>query len=198
MDRGGSHVTWDDLIARAEESSRRLASQLLSRSGAVSRWEQTDDVLQESLLRLYQALQTTWIESPLHFYRLAALQIRRVLVDFARKYRGAHGLATHHGTGDAARRSLEHCRSGDHRGAMGPFEWSEFHRIVSELPDRHRELFDLLWYGELPTSEAAELLGVSRRTLQRRWRSARLAFCRRWDAEVGSGRWLDSFSESVE
>ncbi len=191
-------VSYAEMMARAEDSLRRLASQLLARSAAVSRWEQTDDVLQESLLRLYQALQATRIESPLHFYRLSALQIRRVLIDFARRYRGPYGLASNHGTGDVSRWSLEQCRADEHDGELTLAEWSEFHRIVNELPQQEREVFDLLWYAELSTREAAEVLGVGLRTVQRRWRRARLLFCRRWQAEVECSRWLDGCVDEID
>ncbi len=191
-------VSYAEMMARAEDSLRRLASQLLARSTAVSRWEQTDDVMQESLMRLHQALRTTRIESSLHFYRLSARQIRHVLIDFARKYRGPYGLASNYGTGEAARWSVEQCRADEHDGELTLEEWSEFHRIVNELPRREREIFDLLWYAGLSTSEASEVLGVGLRTVQRRWRRARLLFCRRWEAEVECGRRLDGCVDQTD
>ena len=42
------------------------------------------------------------------------------------------------------------------------------------MPTEHRELFDLLYYSGLSQEEAAEVLGVSERTVKRRWRSAKL------------------------
>jgi hypothetical protein len=71
----------------------------------VSRYEQTDDVLQQALIRLYKALQKTSVESPQHLLRLAAVQVRRELIDMARHYGGPHGAgANHHtdGNGKAA------------------------------------------------------------------------------------------------
>jgi RNA polymerase sigma factor (sigma-70 family) len=53
-------------------------------------------------------------------------------------------------------------------------QWGEFHKQVEALPPEEREVFNLLWYHEVPQSEAAALLNVSERTLQRRWQSARL------------------------
>lgn len=184
----------DEIYARIEGRMRCLASQLLARSVAVSRWEQTDDILQESLIRVFRALETTDVQSPLHLYRLAAQQVRRVLIDLSRKYRGPHGLATHYRTGTHVRQLVELMAAEDTQTRMGVTEWSEFHRIVSELPVRHREAFDLMWYAGLTTREAAGVLGVSQREVQRRWREARLLFCRRWDAEVEGGHWLDGFA----
>jgi RNA polymerase sigma factor (sigma-70 family) len=52
--------------------------------------------------------------------------------------------------------------------------WAEFHRQVELLPEEEREITSLLWYHGLSQAEAAEMLGISERTLQRRWQSARL------------------------
>ncbi len=47
-------------------------------------------------------------------------------------------------------------------------------RTTERLPAEEREVFDLLWYQELSQAEAAALLGVSERTIKRRWQSARI------------------------
>src|SRR5436190_1055282 len=52
--------------------------------------------------------------------------------------------------------------------------WTEFHRQVEALPEEEREVFDLLWYQGLKQEEAAEIVGVTTRTIKSRWRSARL------------------------
>ncbi len=57
-------------------------------------------------------------------------------------------------------------------------EWSEFHEWVDSLPDDEREVFDLLWYQQLTQEQAAEVLGVTTRTIRRRWQDARLKLCK--------------------
>jgi RNA polymerase sigma factor (sigma-70 family) len=52
--------------------------------------------------------------------------------------------------------------------------WTEFHAQVERLPDKEREVFDLLWYQELTQAEAAALLGVDVRTVKYRWQAARV------------------------
>jgi RNA polymerase sigma-70 factor (ECF subfamily) len=47
-------------------------------------------------------------------------------------------------------------------------------RQVAALPDELREVFDLIWYQGLSRAEAAEVIGISERTLMRRWQEARL------------------------
>lgn len=42
--------------------------------------------------------------------------------------------------------------------------WARFHHAMAELPDREREVVNLLWYQGLTQKEAAIALGVSDRT----------------------------------
>jgi RNA polymerase sigma-70 factor (ECF subfamily) len=53
-------------------------------------------------------------------------------------------------------------------------EWTDFHETVQLLPQAEREVFDLLWYEGLTQAEAAQVLGVTDRTVKNRWRSAKL------------------------
>ena len=42
------------------------------------------------------------------------------------------------------------------------------------LPESERQVMDLLWYRGLTHAQAAEALGVTTKTVQRRWASARI------------------------
>jgi RNA polymerase sigma-70 factor (ECF subfamily) len=48
-------------------------------------------------------------------------------------------------------------------------QWTELHQQINAMPDEERELVDLLFYQGLTQAEAAEVLNVSVRTIQRRW-----------------------------
>ena len=52
--------------------------------------------------------------------------------------------------------------------------WTDFHEAIERLSEDERQMFDLLWYQELSQPAAAEILGVSERTIQRRWQLARI------------------------
>jgi RNA polymerase sigma factor (sigma-70 family) len=175
--RDGDAPARDALIAAASARLERLTRKMLGGFPEVKRWEQTDDVLQNALMRLHRALGSVCPESSLHFYRLAAEQIRRELIDLARRYRGAHGLGANHAS-----------VGGGESGSMGPAspagstlepgalaEWTEFHDRIATLPEEERQVVDLLFYQGLSQAEAAGLLGVTDRTVKRRWQSARLA-----------------------
>jgi len=144
----------------------------------VGRWEQTDDVLQQAMLRLHQALEEVKLESGRHFYNLAAIQIRRELIDLARHYYGPLGQGTKHETeqlGDNSEHHLplKHDQPDWSAEPSSLAEWADLHCQVEALPSEEREVVELLWYQGFTQEEAAEVLEVSDRTVRRRWVSAR-------------------------
>ncbi|MBL9124304.1 MAG: sigma-70 family RNA polymerase sigma factor, partial [Planctomycetaceae bacterium] len=50
----------------------------------------------------------------------------------------------------------------------------QLYEAIAKLPDDEREVVDLVWLHELSQAEAATLLGITLRTVGRRWRRARL------------------------
>jgi RNA polymerase sigma-70 factor (ECF subfamily) len=144
----------------------------------VKRWEATDDVVQNSLMRLYRTLADVQPASAVDFYRLAATNIRRELLDLAKHYYGPQGLganyATVEGNADQKPGLAERlgATSGEDDGRLEA--WAKFHEQVEQLADADKEVFDLLWYQQLSQGEAAQLLNISERTVKRRWASARL------------------------
>jgi RNA polymerase sigma-70 factor (ECF subfamily) len=173
--RAGDASARDELIRHAYGRLQRLTRKLLRAYPGVRRWDQTDDVLQNSLLRLLRALNDVRPSSPREFFALTAQQIRRELLDLARRYYGPHGLGANHATrpDDAAGPPPHERADGTHEPASLAV-WREFHERVRELPPEELEVVDLLYYQELTQAEAAALLGVTVRTVQRRWQSALL------------------------
>jgi RNA polymerase sigma-70 factor (ECF subfamily) len=176
--RAGDDSARDELLTIACERLRRLARKMLRGYPGVRRWEQTDDVLQNAALRLCRALNEVQPASVRSFINLAAVAIRRELIDLARHYDGPRGPGRHH---------VRRPGSDGSGGAPGPPDpgtdtddparvaaWTEFHDKVGALPDEEKEVFHLLWYQGLPQAEAAALLGVTERIVKYRWRSARL------------------------
>jgi RNA polymerase sigma-70 factor (ECF subfamily) len=170
--QGGDAAARDALIGAAGERLRHLARRMLQSYPRVRRWEDTDDVLQNAMLRLYRTLKDVAPQTVSDFLRLGALNIRRELLDLTKHYYGPQGHGAHHASVDpnappdpAGQPSLDPGRL---------TIWSEFHRLVEGLPDEEQAVFDLLWYQGLSQAEAAEVLGVTERTVKRRWQSARV------------------------
>jgi RNA polymerase sigma factor (sigma-70 family) len=178
--RGGDEAARGELLSCACERLRNLARKMLKGYPNVHRWEQTDDVLQNAALRLHRTLQQMPVPTALDFFRLAALNIRRELLDLARHYYGPQGQGAHHATWGSGEPSTTRSDSGlaappapsDDPARLAA--WGEFHEQIGALPDEEREVFDLVWYQGLSQAEAAELLNVSERTIKRRWQAARL------------------------
>jgi RNA polymerase sigma-70 factor (ECF subfamily) len=168
----------DALIQRACERLRRLARKIFHDDfRRIRGFEETDDVLQNSLMRLLSALQAVPIASVAELFRLATLQIRRELLDLARKYPAEGGRRR-----PAARERPNGANAASEAGdpSDSTFDpkrlafWQEFHERVARLPENERDVFDLLWYQELTQEEAAAVLKVSVPTIKRRWLRGRL------------------------
>ena len=187
--RAGDESARDALIEHACDRLRRLTRKLKQDYPDVGRWEQTDDVFQQAVMRLYRSLQDVQPKNVRAFMGLAAMQIRRELIDLARKINGPEGIGANRDT-NAGRESQSNGqipryeKAQDTAGPATLLLWTEFHQHVEQLPDEEREVFDLIFYQELSQADAAELLDVSVRTVKRRWRSAKLLLHDVMDGEL--------------
>jgi RNA polymerase sigma factor (sigma-70 family) len=169
--RSGNADARNEVIDHACERLRNLSHRMLRGYRRLRRWSETDDVLQNALLRLHRSLAEVHPESVRQFYALATTQIRRELIDLSRHFLGPEGHGTNHDSNNG-----EACaKQPDCQGEPDTLEeWTDFHERAGKLPDEEREVFNLLWYEGLTQPEAAEVLGVSLKTVKRRWQSARL------------------------
>ncbi len=172
--RAGDPAAPEELLRHVSARLQRLTRQMLKGHPAVRRWTQTDDVLQGALLRLLRAVQAVQPETARDFFALAAQQIRRELLDLARHYYGPHGVGANHASRgpDDANPQAPDDRPDNTGEPSGLAEWCEFHQQIDSLPEDQREVVGLLFYQGLTQAEAAEVLGVTVRTVQRRWHAA--------------------------
>jgi RNA polymerase sigma factor (sigma-70 family) len=175
----GDVAARDRLLDHAGQRLLSLTRRMFRGYPHLRRWEETDDVFQSAVLRLYRSLGDVRPASIGQFFGLAATQIRRTLIDLARHHFGPEGHATRHhsdvGRTEASNGPDDSARA---RGDEPPETleaWAHFHEAVEALPREEREVFSLIWYGEATQKEAAELLGVTERTILRRLVRARLA-----------------------
>jgi RNA polymerase sigma-70 factor (ECF subfamily) len=176
----GDDSAREDILEVCNDRLRELSSRLLGRFAKVRRWDNTDDVAQNAAMRLYRALRDTVPDSPRGLMGLMATQIQRELIDLARKHAGPMSYAQNHDTnvrdgmngGIAVVDEAEDV--GDGLEEEIPLErWETFHQAVENLPDEHREVFKLVWYLGADRETAAKTLGLSVRTVGRRWQEAR-------------------------
>lgn len=172
---GTEIVDYRAMIAECSDRLLRLTRVMLRGFDRLRRWEQTDDVFQSAMIRFCRALEDVRPVSTREFFALAAVQIRRTLIDLARHHFGPEGAAAHHFSdpvGDRLRRHETDVVVDARPESL--LAWTEFHNAVERLPDELREPFQLRWYAGVPQSEAAQLLGVSVSTIQRRWYMAQI------------------------
>lgn len=167
----------DQLIAIACDRMRVITHRMLRTFPKVRRWDQTDDVNQNAALRLYRALGEIAPADIRGFMGLIATQIRRELLDLAKKYSGPESYAANHETnyervdGEVWAKVDAAPDYSETRERIA--RWTLLHETAASLPDDERELFHLVWYGGLKQEEAASVLGCSVRTVKRRWEEAK-------------------------
>jgi len=167
--QGGSAEAADALVRAIGERLERISRRMLRRYPAVRSWADTADLLQGSLLRLLTSLRRMQPESTRHFFNLAAVHVRRELLDLGRRFNKNPARVT----------------AGDCAGAVvgpGPAVasgedddlelWCRFHEAVDRLPDAEREVMGLAFYDGWTQAQIAEVLEVDERTVRRRWQSA--------------------------
>lgn len=174
----GDVAARDRLLERAGQRLLALTRRMLRAYPHLQRWEQTDDVFQSAVLRLYRSLGDVRPESIGQFFGLATTQIRRTLIDLARHHFGPEGAAARHHSSVAGLQRTDARSDAGPPHADEPPEtldaWARFHEAVESLPSDERDVFSLIWYGEATQREAAELFVVTERTILRRLVRARL------------------------
>jgi RNA polymerase sigma factor (sigma-70 family) len=163
--RAGDLDGRDSLVRATAARLEPLARKMLRSFPNVRRWEETGDVLQSALVRLLRSLEEIRPATTRDFFNFAAVQIRRELLDLARKHRrGAHQPGS-----DAEGDPLAQLPQ---PAATDLERWCTFHEAVEDLPVEQREVVGLIFYHGWPQSQVAELFDISERTVRRRWEEA--------------------------
>ena len=169
-----------DLLASLRQGDAKAESDLAaliygdlhSRAKKCMRRERADHTLQptalvhETFLWLMRHHAIEW-QSRAHFFATASVVMRRILVDHAR-----------HRSADKRQGARLQVELDDHIGTEPPrietlLVLDEALTRLSEMDPRQGRLVELKYFGGLTEEESAEVLGVSVRTAQREWRSAR-------------------------
>jgi RNA polymerase sigma-70 factor (ECF subfamily) len=184
--RRGDAKARDELIGLACRRLTALTRKMLNDYDRLRRFEQTEDISQNAAIRLHRALDQVHPGSVAEFFGLAALKIRQELHDQARHYYGRTSKRAGEAVGRTPDLSPVHAPP---CGGEGPYmtesadstfdparlaHWTEFHKAFECLPEKERQVVDLLFYHELSQADTAAVLQVDTSTVKRRWRSARL------------------------
>jgi RNA polymerase sigma-70 factor (ECF subfamily) len=167
--QGGDTAALDELIRRTGERLERLARKMLRGFPAVRAREQTGDVLQNALVRLSRSLREVHPASTADFFRLAAEQVRRELLDLARYHRRRSAVNQPLPPASSAPFDAPDPNVPD---AADLDRWQALHEAVERLPADLRQVFGLTFYHGWTQAQIAGLLGVSDRQVRRLWRDA--------------------------
>ena len=164
---GGDPRAAEELLPLVYDELRRLARARLARQPAGTTLQPTA-LVHEAYLRLVGANDPGW-NSRGHFFAAAAIAMRRILVERARrKGRLRHG-GRQRRVAIAAAEPCEEPRSDDLLAINEALT-----RLEVDDP-RKGQIVNLRYFAGLSASEVAAALGISLSTVEREWR-----YCRRW------------------
>jgi len=173
---GNEAAIREQLFGIAYARMHSLSHRMIRGYPQVRRWDETADVVQAAALRLHRALEAVELRDARHLLRLTALQIRRELLDLARKHSSPESAAAHHetnvlSTADGVLMQVDLATDEAAEPATRLEPWTRLHDAVAALDADDRELFDLVWFLGATQHEIATLTGSSPRTVRRQWES---------------------------
>jgi RNA polymerase sigma factor (TIGR02999 family) len=168
--RNGAPDAMDRLVPLVYEQLRRIAH-LQLRAEPVGHTFSTTALVHEAYLKLVDQTRADWQDRG-HFFAVASGAMRRILVDYARRYRAAR-----RGGGDdgapARPVSLDDAEIALAERADALVALDEALERLGEFDERQARVVECRFFGGLTEEETAAALGVSQRTVAREWVTAR-------------------------
>lgn len=162
--RAGDRQALDELLPLVYEELRGLAARHM-RGERSSHTLQTTALVHEAFLRMVP-MEVPWHDR-VHFMRVAATCMRRILVDHARAR-----LSARRG-GGGVRVTLDDAAVLSERSPADLAALDEALCRLARLDARKGEMIELHFFGGLTQDEIAEALGISRSTVDRELRQGR-------------------------
>jgi len=163
--RGGNQDVVSQLVPLLYDELRRLASYYLRRERPNHTLQPTA-LVNEAYLRLVDQTDVEW-KNRSHFFGIAAQQMRRILVDYARSHQAAKR------GGAAAKISLDEAMIVSKENPGEVLIVDETLRRLAAFDPQQAKIVELRVFGGLTVEEVAEALGISPATVKRDWTVAR-------------------------
>ena len=161
----GDQAAFDQLVPVVHRELRRLARRAMAGERRDHTLEPTA-LVNEVYLRLVDLKGVRWNDRA-HFFALSARLMRRILVDIARskhyQKRGAGALTV----------CLDEVTLASPEKGEDLMALDEVLERLSTIDPRRSQVVELRFFGGLGVEETAEVLGISRHTVQRDWTLAR-------------------------
>ena len=162
----GDESARERLMPLVYDKLRQLAHQHMRREKP-GHMLQTTALVHEAYLRLIDQSQVHF-ENRAHFFGIAARLMRQILVDDARRRKGAKR------GGGMASVALDEASNLAPEEAANVLALDEALTLLAEKDRRQSEIVELRFFGGLSVEETAEVLKVSPQTVMRDWRLARV------------------------
>lgn len=169
----GEASAFDRLVALVHDELRRLARRYMRR-------ERPDHTLQatalvnEVYLRMIAVSEVQW-QNRAHFFAIAARVMRQILVDFARRHQASQRGGT------VQQVSIDEALVPSVIRHPDLVALDEALKRLESVHPRKSQVVELKYFGGMKLEEAAAVLGVSRDTVKRDWRFAKLWLLRELD-----------------
>ena len=174
----GDHRALDELTPLVQSELHRLAHRYMSRENP-GHTLQTTALVNEVYLKLVNIQDMTW-QDRAHFFAISARMMRHILTDFARsrQFQKRGGAALHVTLDEALVVSPEQ--------DADIVALDEALGQLAALDERKSKVVELRFFGGLSAEETAEVLKVSRETVLRDWKFAKVWLLRELSGEKGN------------
>jgi RNA polymerase sigma-70 factor (ECF subfamily) len=177
--RQGDEAALDRLLPVVHRELRRLARRYMFRERSGHTLQATA-LVNEAYLRLVNARQVDW-KNRAHFFALSAQVMRRILVDSAR----AHNDQKR--GGGNPRVTLDEDFMGAQEKCHDLVALDGALKALAAVDPRKDRVVELRFFAGLSVEETAEVLKVSRNTVLRDWRLAKMWLKREMNKENRTG-----------
>lgn len=164
--RAGSDGDKEDLVSAVYKELRRTASALMQGEKRGHTLSATD-LAHEAYLRLFSGEDVPWADQK-QFYMSAAVAMRRVLIDYARRRQAGKRIPKESLV--PAEQALELATDSE----VDLLELDDALERLAQLSPRQAKVVELRYFVGLTEPEIAKILGVSLVSVSRDWRVARI------------------------
>jgi RNA polymerase sigma factor (TIGR02999 family) len=162
----GDQAALEELAPLVHSELHRLAHHYMGRERP-GHTLQTSALVNEAYIRLIDWKNVHW-QNRAHFFAVSAQLMRRILVDFARQRKNLkHG-------GDALQVSLTEAKALAVDRDSDLLALNEALMSLAKLDHRMSQVVEMRFFGGLSIEEVAEVLKVSKETVMRDWRLAKV------------------------
>lgn len=164
--KDGSKEAQEELVSHVYSQLRRIAQRRMEKERSDHTLQPTE-LVHEAYMRMAGGLEGAGFEDRAHFYGAAALAMRRILINYARTRNTIK-------RGSGQRPEIVNVL--DIAEDQDPDQILALDDAIQQLEASDEELGELVrlrFFAGLSVDETAEALGMSRRTVMRRWNFAR-------------------------